>query len=179
MQGAVINIVTKQGGDRFSYDGSSYGHASALTSQPVSLRYLGSGEQRSGYQRAKYEDFTNNLGGPAIRERLWFFAGYQWLRDYDSQPGTDPTLPRTYETQKFFAKLTWRLAPGWQLAQSFHNETGIDPERPTIVTPFEATARTHISTPDDELRRSHPIRCRPTRCGMFASAASSPTGAAP
>ena len=90
MQGAVISVVTKQGGERFLYDGSYYGQASALTSQPVSLRYLGSGEQQSGYERAKYEDFTNSLGGPAIRDRLWFFAGYQWLRDYDSQPGTDP-----------------------------------------------------------------------------------------
>jgi TonB dependent receptor-like, beta-barrel len=147
MQGAVINVVTKQGGERFSYDGSYYGQASALTSQPVSLRYLGSGEQDSGYERAKYKDFTNTLGGPAIRDRLWFFAGYQWLRDYDSQRGTDPTLPRTYEMQRFFAKLIWRFAPGWQLVQSFHDEIGIDPERPIIVTPFEATARTHISTP--------------------------------
>ena len=49
--------------------------------------------------------------------------------------------------QRFFGKLTWRLAPGWQLVQSFHDEIGIDPERPTIVTPFEATARTHISAP--------------------------------
>jgi hypothetical protein len=147
MQGAVINVVTKQGGERFSYDASYYGQASALTSQPVSLRYLGSSEQQSGYERRKYEDFMNSLGGPAIGDRLWFFAGYQWLRDYDSQPGTDPKLPRTYEMQKLFAKLTWRLAPGWQLAQSLHYENGIDPERPTIVTPFEATARTHISTP--------------------------------
>ena len=147
MQGAVINVVTKQGGERFLYGGSYYGQASALTSQPVSLRYLGSGEQRSGYSRAKYQDFTSNVGGPAIRHRLWFFGGYQWLRDYDSQPGTDPKLPRTYEMHKAFAKLTWRLAPGWQLVQSFHDEIGTDPERPTIVTPFEATARTHISTP--------------------------------
>ena len=110
MQGAVINVVTKQGGERFLYDASSYGQASALTSQPVSLRYLGSGEQQSGYERAKYEDFTNSLGGPAIRDRLWFFGGYQWLRDYDSQPGTDPTLPRRYRCRKLFAKLTWRLA---------------------------------------------------------------------
>jgi hypothetical protein len=147
MQGAMINVVTKQGGERFSYNGSYYGQASALTSQPVSLRYLGSGEQHSGYERAKYEDFTSSLGGPAIRDRLWFFAGYQWLRDYDSQPGTDPALPRTYEMQKVFAKLTWRLAPGWQMVQSFHDESGIDSERPTMVTPFEATARTHITTP--------------------------------
>ena len=147
MQGAMINVVTKQGGERFVYEGSYYGQASALTSQPVSLRYLGSGDQRSGYERAKYQDFTNNIGGPAIRDRLWFFVGYQWLRDYDSQPGTDPALPRRYEMEKLFAKLTWRLAPGWQLVQSFHDETGIDPERPTVVTPFEATARTHITTP--------------------------------
>lgn len=116
MQGAVINVVTKQGAERFSYDGSYYGQTSALTSRPVSLTYLDSGEQRSGYERAKYKDFTNNLGGPAIRDRLWFFAGYQWLRDYDSQPGTDPTLPRTYETRKLFAKLTWRLDPGARCA---------------------------------------------------------------
>jgi hypothetical protein len=147
MQGAVVNVVTKQGGERFLNDAAYYGQASALTSQPVTLGYLGSGEQQSGYTRATYEDFTNNLGGPAIHDRLWFFAGYQWLRDYDSQPGTDPALPRKYEMQKLFAKLTWRFGPGWQLVQSLHDEIGTDPERPTIVTPFEATARTHISTP--------------------------------
>jgi hypothetical protein len=147
LQGAVINVVTKQGGDRFLYDAAYYGQASALTSAPITLPYLGSGELRSGYGRAKYEDFTNNVGGPAIRDRLWFFGGYQWLRDYDSQPGTDPTRPRRYEMQKLFAKLTWRLGPAWQLVQSFHGEIGTDPERPTPVTPFEATARPHISTP--------------------------------
>ncbi|MEO5740720.1 MAG: TonB-dependent receptor, partial [Vicinamibacterales bacterium] len=78
---------------------------------------------------------------------LWFFGGYQRLRDHDSQPGTDPKLARTYEMQKLFVKLTWRLAPGWQLVQSFHDEVGIDPERSTIVTPFEATALTRISAP--------------------------------
>jgi hypothetical protein len=147
MQGAVINVVTKQGSERFQYDASYYGQTSDLTSQPVTLRYLGSDEQYSGYGRAKYQDFTSSFGGPAIRNRLWFFGGYQRLRDNDSQPGTDPELPRTYEMQKVFAKLTWRLGPRWQLVQSFHDEIGIDPDRPTIVTPFEATARTHITAP--------------------------------
>ena len=147
MQGAVVDVVTKQGGERFLDDVSYFGQASALTSQPVTLAYLGSGDQRSGYTRAKYEDFTNNFGGPAIHDRLWFFGGYQWLRDYDSQPGTDPALPRKYEMQKLFGKLTWRFGPGWQLVQSLHDEIGTDPDRPTVVTPFEATARPHVSTP--------------------------------
>ena len=35
LQGAVINVVTKQGSDRFAYDTSYYGQSSALTSQPI------------------------------------------------------------------------------------------------------------------------------------------------
>jgi hypothetical protein len=147
MQGGVITVVTKQGSERFLYDASFYGQASALTSRPVTLGYLGAGGQRSGYVRDEYQDFTTTLGGPAVRDRLWFFGGYQQLHDHDSQPGTDPAYPRRYEMQKVFAKLTWRLAPGWQLTQSFHNEIGVDPDRPTIVTPFEATQRTHVSAP--------------------------------
>ena len=107
----------------------------------------GAGQRTSGYERARYRDFTTNLGGPVVRDRLWFFAGYQYLRDYDSQPGTDPTFPRTYEQNKIFAKLTWQLAPGWQLVQSIHDEHWVNPERPTLVKPFEATLRQHASVP--------------------------------
>ena len=75
---------------------------------------------------------------------LW---GYQYLRDYDSQPGTDPKHPRTNEQDKVFSKLTWRLAPGWQLEQSFHDEFWVSPEQPTLAKPFDSTARLHGSVP--------------------------------
>src|SRR5215203_5716583 len=147
IQGAVINVVTRQGGDRFSYDASYYGQSSALTSGPIRLPYPGPGGQQSGYERVRYRDFTTNLGGPAIPDRLWFFAGYQYLRDYDSQPGTDPSFPRRYEQDKIFGKLTWRLAPGLQLLQSYHREFWVNPELATFVKPFEATQRRHASVP--------------------------------
>jgi hypothetical protein len=101
----------------------------------------------SGYERIRYRDFTTNLGGPVHRDRLWFFAGYQYLRDYDSQPGTDPKFPRTYEQNKIFGKLTWRLTRSLQLLQSFHDEFWVNPDLPTLATPFEATARHHASVP--------------------------------
>ena len=147
IQGGVINVVTRQGSDRFLYDASYYGQAGALTSQPVKLTYPGPGQPKSGYERVKYHDFTTNLGGPVLRDRLWFFAGYQYLRDYDSQPGTDPQFPRTYEQDKIFAKLTWRLTPGLQLLQSFHKEYWVNPELPTSVKPFETTQRRHATVP--------------------------------
>jgi hypothetical protein len=146
IQGAVFNVVTRQGGNRFAYDASYYGQPSSLTSQPVLAS--GSGSQaRTGYERIKYRDFTTNLGGPVYRDRLWFFTGYQYLRDYDSQPGADPKFPRTYEQNKIFGKLTWQLTPKLQLVQSFHDEFWVNPQVPTLVTPFVATQRQHAQVP--------------------------------
>jgi Carboxypeptidase regulatory-like domain/TonB dependent receptor-like, beta-barrel/TonB-dependent Receptor Plug Domain len=147
MQGAVINVITRQGSNRFLNDTSYYGQTAGLTSQPVQLVYPGPARAKSGYERAKYHDLTTNLGGPVARDHVWFFTGYQHLRDYDSQPGTDPSLPRTYEQDKVFAKLTWRIAPKLQLVQSYHQEFWVNPELPTFAKPFEATQRRHASVP--------------------------------
>jgi hypothetical protein len=147
VQGAVINVITRQGGERFLYDASYYGQSDRLTSQPVRLPISNSNGRDSGYSRAKYRDVTTNLGGPVVADRLWFFAGYQHLRDYDTQPGSDPRFPRTYEQDKMLGKLTWRLAPGWQLVQSVHQEFWVNPDPPTAVTPFDATLRRSGSVP--------------------------------
>ena len=82
-----------------------------------------------------------------MRDRLWFFGGYQYVRDYDSQPGADPDFPRTYEQDKGFAKLTWRLTPGLHLMQSVHLESWVNPPPPTLALPFEATTRNHAFVP--------------------------------
>jgi hypothetical protein len=147
VQGAVVNIITKSGGNRFQYDAAYYWQTDALTSQPVRLEYDAARQLDSGYERAAYRDFTTSLGGPVVRERLWFFSGYQHLRDSDSQPGTAPDLPREFEQDKFFAKLTWRLAPGWQVLQSFHNEFWSNPETPSATKPRAATQRLDASVP--------------------------------
>jgi hypothetical protein len=146
IQGTVFNVVTRQGGNRFLYDASYYGQIAGLTAQPVVLPVAGN-VSSSGYERARYRDFTTNLGGPVRRNRLSFFGGYQHLRDYDSQPGTSPQFPRKYEQDKFFGKLTWQFKPGLQLMQSFHEEAWVNPTPPTMVTPFEATLRAHASVP--------------------------------
>ena len=170
IQGTVFNVVTKQGGNRFEYDASFYGQPSALTSQPV-VRSIAGRTSSSGYERERYRDLTTDLGGPVVRDRLWFFGGYQYLRDYDSQPGTDPALPRAYQQDKLFGKLTWRLTPGLQLMQSVHDEFWVNPDRPTLVTPFEATTRPHASVPaitfGDLTHSSSPRTVWNVRVGRF------------
>ena len=147
VQGAVVNIITRSGSNRFLYDASYYAQTAALTSQPVLREYDRVNHAQSGFERDKYRDFTTTLGGPVVRDRLWFFSGYQHLRDYDSQPGTDPANRRTYEQDKILAKLTWRLAPAWQLVQSFHEEFTFNPEVPTSTKPIVATQFVNGSVP--------------------------------
>jgi carboxypeptidase family protein len=147
IQGAVFNVVTKQGSNVFAYDASYFGQPSGLTSQPIELPCVNCSQSRSGYARARYRDFTTNLGGPIVRDRVWFFTGYQYLRDYDSQPGTDPKFPRAYQQDKVFGKLTWQVTPRLRLQPSYHDEFWVNPDRPTLVTPFATTLRPHASVP--------------------------------
>jgi hypothetical protein len=147
IQGAVFNVVTKQGGNIFQYDASSYGQTDGLTGHPIQLACVRCTEAETAYTRVRYRDGTTHLGGPILRDRLWFFGGYQYLRDYDSQPGTDPRFPRADKYDKVFAKATWQITPSLKLLSSFHDEFWVSPERPTLSKPFETTVRISGSRP--------------------------------
>ena len=146
VQGAVVNVITRSGSNLFQNESAYYWQTAGLTSQPV-LRPVAGSQSQSGYERARYDDFSTSLGGPVVRDRLWFFSGYQHQRDYDSQPGTNPSLPRKYEQDKVFGKVTWRLAPRWQLVQSFHDEFWSNPETPSPMKPLAATQTIDASVP--------------------------------
>ena len=176
IQGTVFNVVTRQGSNRFQYDASYYGQI-VQPDQPASLASRrGEPNRLAGTSASEYRDFTTNLGGPVVRERLWFFTGYQYLRDYDSQPGADPAFPRTYQQDKIFGKLTWRLTPSLQLMQSVHRRVLGQPRSPDRVTPFEATTRPHALGTGHHLRRSDSHACRRIPSGTCGSGASSTIG---
>jgi TonB-dependent receptor-like protein/carboxypeptidase family protein len=147
MQGAVFNVVTKQGSARVTADGSYYAQTSGLTAQPVVIAVPRGSQPSSGYERDKYQDLTTSVGGPIKSNRAWFFGAYQFLRDYDSQPGADPAFPRRYEQDKFFGKLTWRLTPSMQMMNSYHRENWVNPTAPTFTTPYLTTQRVNASVP--------------------------------
>src|SRR5262249_24632313 len=146
-QGAVFNVVTKQGSNAFQYDASYYGQTAGLTSQPIGVMCARCSLPETGYTRVRYRAFTTQLGGPILHDRVWFFGGYQYLRDYDSQPGTDPKFPRTDEFDKIFWKITAQITRKLKVLQSFHDEFWVHPDPPTLSKPFETTVRTSGSRP--------------------------------
>ena len=138
----------RQGGDRFLYDASYYGQTAGLTSRPVQLAYPGSG-QPDERVRARHiprlDDESRRSGRCAI--------------GCGSSPDTSTCATTTASRApirrsrgptnrtRSSRKLTWRIAPAWQLLQSFHDEFWVNPELPTRVKPFEATQRRHASVP--------------------------------
>jgi hypothetical protein len=171
VQGGVINVVTKQGGPRLAAESSYYAQPSIFTAQPVTLPVSRGTQPSSGYERVRYRDFTTSLGGPVKRNRAWFFGAYQYLRDFDSQPGADPAFPRKYEQNKFFGKLTSQLTPTLQMMQSFHQENWVNPTAPTLSSPFVTTQRVHAHVPSTTfINLTHALSSRTAweaRAGRF------------
>ena len=87
-------------------------------SGPTPLRHAAA-SRRPEYTRVRYRDFTTHLGGPLVRNRAWFFAGYQYLRDSDSQPGTDPLFPREQQVRQGLRQSDLADQPAHEVDEQF------------------------------------------------------------
>jgi hypothetical protein len=128
--GAVINIVTKSGGNKFEGSLSYYGQFSKLTSNnnPVPKEPLA-----YPYHRDKFLDGSFSLGGPIVKDRLWFFSSYERVEDSYSTWYSDPQYPAKYIGDKAFFKLSAQLSNKHKLVGFFYYEYF---DLPGQVTPY-------------------------------------------
>ncbi|MGH9333500.1 MAG: TonB-dependent receptor, partial [Vicinamibacteria bacterium] len=136
VQGAVFNVVTKQGGNDYRFDFSYFAQPDALTSKPTKLP-CDCPEGETGFTRVRYRDFTVHAAGPVIKDRLWFFGGYQYQRDYDAQPGVDPAGPRVWQADRVFWKINWQITENLRFMNTYHDDYWDIPAIPSIADPFE------------------------------------------
>ena len=140
--GAVVNIVTKSGGNTFNGSISYYGQFDRLTDdnnpQP---------EEAYSYQRHKFYYLTFNLGGPIVKDRVWFFASYEKSKDSVSFWNQDPDYPATWPADKYFFKLSTQITSKHKLVGSFYYEVWEDPDIKDPWTEKEALANEIGTTP--------------------------------
>ncbi len=132
LTGAVYNIVTRQGTNEFHGDVGFYLQSDGLTGNNTEsivnpdgsfLDACPDGEARCPWTRDKYTDFSAQLGGPLVKDKLWFFASYGNQRDYNWDPGVDSSNPLTAvrgRTDRYFFKLNWQLNNKHKLVGTFH-----------------------------------------------------------
>jgi hypothetical protein len=130
VQGAVFNVVTRQGSNQFKGDANLYFQHQNLTDRNTD------DELDSGlpYNRDKFMDTTWQLGGPLVHDKLWFFGSFQYQEDAESQPGTDPAFPARSSAKRFFGKLNYQVSENNKIQFQYHDDFYRIPERATEFT---------------------------------------------
>lgn len=150
--GAIVNVVTKSGSNEFH--GSVFGHlqTSGLTAGAKGIQREGSAIDTATNQDSRY-DFGAELGGPIIKDKLWFHVGFtptiindtttrvisrQVDRNDDGVPDIDPStgftvrervatrdIPTSFKTYFFTGKLTGAISQDhqWQISGFGNPET--------------------------------------------------------
>jgi outer membrane receptor protein involved in Fe transport len=130
-QGAVINVVTKSGGNAYHGDANFYFQSQGLTGNNAEIDGI-------PFHRDQYTDLTAQVGGPILKDKLWFFGGVQTRREHFSQPGTPPESPVKEDDDRFFFKFTYDVNQANKLQFSLHNDYYNIPEPVTITKPLES-----------------------------------------
>jgi len=112
--GAVVNIVSKSGGNNFSSSMSYYGQYEALTSDNNP-----NPDEFFSYKRHKFLDFSFNLGGPIIKDRLWFFGAFNLKRDDKTPWKSDPEYHSPEKEDFYFLKISAQVESAHKLTAVF------------------------------------------------------------
>ena len=128
--GAVFNVVTRKGGDRFSGAANVFHQSTGLT-WPAVYASSETGEPAAAgdpgafaFRRDHYSDLTALFGGPITRERAWFMATAQRHREGSWEAGNDPgaATPDRRQNDRFSLKLNARFAGRHEVFANGHVE---------------------------------------------------------
>lgn len=133
LMGAVYNIVTKQGSNAFHGEGSVYFQSDGLTSNNTNDITLPNGvfadacsddpTNRCPWTRGDYYEVSAQLGGPILKDKLWFFGSYGHQKDEFTRVGVNSNLPGSAlntEKDRYFGKLNWQINDNHRIIGNFH-----------------------------------------------------------
>jgi hypothetical protein len=128
--GAVFNVITKKGSNEVHGGANYYWLDDELTGDSVDL---GTGSDSDVFHRLDWRQITAQIGGPMIKDKLWWFGGFQSYRDASSQPGVDPAFAEQapYKTDKYDVKINSLLAEKHEVTGFFHWDNWDSPNTPT------------------------------------------------
>jgi carboxypeptidase family protein/TonB-dependent receptor-like protein len=143
VQGAVFNVVTRQGSNVFHGDGNYYFMNDKLTGRNTTDKQ----DEGKPYHRAEFKDTTWQIGGPAKKDKLWFFGSFQYQKDADSQPGTDPAFPARSAAKRIFWKVNYQINQNNKIQVQEHDDYYDIPGRATALTAPSTIAVEHGHNP--------------------------------
>jgi hypothetical protein len=147
VQGAVFNIVTRQGANALHGDANVYFMNDGLTSRNTTDAY----DNGWPYHIADQHDATVQVSGPFIKDKFWFFGSLQTHRIYDSQPGVNPASPSKSDAKRVFWKFNYNITPNHRLLHGYHDDFYWIPGITTAFTAPSTITLSHGHNPTPNL----------------------------
>jgi hypothetical protein len=145
--GGVINVITRSGGNAFS------GAFRTNLTNPAWIKET-LFERAAGTSRASKLSPTYELtvGGPVLRDRLWFFGGARAERTTNSTVFAQTRVPFTSsnDNTRYEGKLTGTIAHG-QTLQGMFIDNHTDLHQPSLGASIDPATITSPSTPNQIL----------------------------
>jgi hypothetical protein len=113
--GAIVNTITKSGGNQFSGLFDAIYTKSSLASKNVPSSLISQNPNLAQAAKTnKLIDFTTQISGPIIKDKLFFFASAQRYQKDEDPIG--PSTRRNEASDRFNGKLTWQPGPNDNIA---------------------------------------------------------------
>ena len=139
--GAVVNTITKSGGNRFSGLFDFFGTNKSLGSDNVSTEIKTANPSLSDPAKTtKYADITTQFGGPIQQNKLFFFGSAQrFLLETDP---SGPVTQRHEVSPRLNGKITWQMNPNNQFTGHIQYDSyNIKGRAGSITTTDEQTVK--------------------------------------
>ena len=122
--GVFMNMVTKEGGNKLRGDAKFYWANDSTQAENHKTPELEKFGFAGGNPVTKQYDFNLNLGGPVIRDKLWFFGSYRnWKVDKQTLGARNPDGTFAIDDNKitnYSTKLTWAATQKHKITGSWN-----------------------------------------------------------
>jgi len=140
-QGMVVNLVSKTGSNTFSGNLNFYYRANWLTGNNTP-------DEEFPFYRDKYNEITGTLGGPIIKDKLWFFFAGQYADDTSVGVGADPAFGAgLYRSRTMFWRFDWQINKNNKLTLSCDFDDYRWEDTPDAFYPYETVSSEDSSNP--------------------------------
>ena len=131
MLGAGVNVLTKTGSNQFRGGVNAYWFGDSLVDSDI-----GFDSEYPEYHMKEFWDVTAVLGGPIVKDRLWFFGSYEYWRWNQTMPGANPDNTPTQYRDAFGLKLSARINDKNLLDLKFgYDDWGYPPAASEYIAP--------------------------------------------
>ncbi|HEX7767725.1 MAG TPA: carboxypeptidase regulatory-like domain-containing protein, partial [Nitrospira sp.] len=148
VQGAVFNVVTRQGGNEYHGDANFYFMNDALTARNTTAAQDGG----KPYYRQDFKDTTYQLSGPFVKDKLWFFGSFQYQNNADAAPGFGPAGAVASYAKRVFYKLNYNITANHRIMHGYHDDYwGLPPAQTNPLTALSTLSKSHGDNPTPNL----------------------------